>query len=88
MAAAFAATMVLPVSDRRFSADRWEDNERHAAGQWADQQRMADYYACQTQQQGERKNAEAQERFAEGQRKDQNLKFDAPRKLTCGLLVD
>jgi hypothetical protein len=43
MAAAFAATTVLPVSDRRFSADRWKDNERHAAGQRAKQQRMADY---------------------------------------------
>jgi hypothetical protein len=30
---------------------------------------MADFYARQTQQQEERENAEAWERFAEGQRK-------------------
>jgi hypothetical protein len=36
------------------SADRWKDNERHAARQRAEQQRMADFYARLTQQQEER----------------------------------
>jgi hypothetical protein len=46
-----------------------KDNERHAAGQRAEQQRMADFYARLTQEQEERENAEARERFAEAQRK-------------------
>jgi Lon protease-like protein len=57
--------------DRRFTADWAKDNERHAAGQRAEQQRMADFYTRLTQEQEERENAEAQERFAEGQRKKQ-----------------
>jgi hypothetical protein len=52
MAAAFAATL-MP-ADRRFSADRWKDNERRAAAQRAEQQHIADFYARQTQQQEER----------------------------------
>jgi hypothetical protein len=60
----------VPDSTRwRFSADRWKDNERHAAGQRAEHQRMADFYARLTQEQEERENAEARERFAEAQRK-------------------
>ena len=59
----------MPAYDRRFSADWAKDNERHAAGQRAEQQRMADYYARLTQQQEERENKEARERFAAGQRK-------------------
>jgi hypothetical protein len=59
----------VPDSTRwRFSADRWKDNERHAAGQWAEQQLMADYYARQTQQQEERDNKETRARFDESQR--------------------
>ena len=46
-----------------------KDNERRAAAQRAEEQRIANYYARQTQQQEERENAEARERFAEGQRK-------------------
>ena len=68
MASAFAAT-AMPGCDRRFTADWAKDNERRAAGQRAEEQRMADYYARQTQQQEERENREARERFAEGQRK-------------------
>jgi len=33
--------------------------------------RMAEHYACLTQEQEERENAEARERFAESQRKKQ-----------------
>jgi hypothetical protein len=53
----------------RFTGDWAEDNEQRAAGQQAEKQRMADFYGRQAQQQEERDNAEAQERFAEGQRK-------------------
>ena len=55
---------------RRFTADWAKDNERRAAAQQAEQQRMADFYARQTQQQEERENAEARERFAALQRKN------------------
>jgi hypothetical protein len=68
MAPAFAAT-AIPGYDRRFSGDWAKDNERRAAGQRAEKQRIADFYVRQTQQQEERENAEARERFAEGQRK-------------------
>jgi hypothetical protein len=68
MASAFAATS-MQVCDRRFTADWAKDNERRAAGQREEQQRMADFYARQTQQQEERENAEARERFAALQRK-------------------
>jgi hypothetical protein len=66
-AAAFAAT-ATPGYDRRFTADWAKDNERRAARQQAERQLMANFYARQTQQQEERENAEARERFAEGQR--------------------
>ncbi len=68
MASAFAAT-AMPAYDRRFTGDWTKENERRAAGQRTEQQRMAGYYARPTQQQEERENAEAQERFAESQRK-------------------
>ena len=61
MAAAFAAA--VPVYDRRCTADWAHDNERRAAAQRADQQRHADYLARLTQEQEERENAEARERF-------------------------
>jgi hypothetical protein len=64
-----AATM-MP-TDRRFTADWAKDNERRAAGQRAELQHISDFYARQTQQREERENAEARERFAEGQRKMQ-----------------
>jgi hypothetical protein len=69
IASAFAATS-MQVCDRRFSGDWWKDNERRAAAQHAEQQRMADFYARQTQQQEERENAEARERLAALQRKN------------------
>jgi hypothetical protein len=68
MASAFAAT-AMPGCDRRFTADWAKDNERRAAGQQAERQRIADYYARTTKEQEDRENAEARERFAEGQRK-------------------
>jgi Lon protease-like protein len=67
MASAFAA-IAMPSYDRRFTADWAQDNERRAAGQQAEQQRMADHLARLTQEQEERENAEARERFAESQR--------------------
>jgi hypothetical protein len=68
LASGFVATG-LQVCDRRFTGDWWKDNERRAAAQQAEQQRMADFYARQTQQQEARENAEARERFAALQRK-------------------
>jgi hypothetical protein len=68
MAWAFAAT-AMPSYDRRFTGDWAKDNERRAAAQRAEQQRHADFYARQTQKKEERENKEAQERFAESQRK-------------------
>ncbi len=68
IAAAVAAT--VPAYDRRFSADWWKDNERRAAAQRAEQQRMADYYARMTQEQEERQNKEARERFDASQRRN------------------
>jgi len=56
--------------DRRFTGDWWKDNDRRAAAQQAEQQRMGEFYARQTQQQEERENAEARERFAALQRKN------------------
>lgn len=69
MVAAFAATM-LPDSDRRFSGDWWEEREQGAARQRAEQQRIADYYARTTKEQEDRENAEARERFAAHQPKN------------------
>jgi hypothetical protein len=68
MAAAFAAT-AIPAPDRRFTADWAQDNERRAAGQRAESQRIADFYARQTREREARENREAQERFAESQRR-------------------
>jgi hypothetical protein len=54
----------VPDSTRwRFSADRWKDNERHAAGQRAEQHRMADYYARLTQQQEEARELPSMTQF-------------------------
>jgi hypothetical protein len=69
LASAFAA-VEPPHDSHRFSADWAKDNERRAAAQKAEQQRIADFYARQTQQQEERENAEARERFAALQRKN------------------
>jgi hypothetical protein len=66
MAAAFAASM-LPAYD---PAD-WANNyERRAAVQQRDRQYVADHYARATQEQEERENREARERFAASQRKN------------------
>ena len=69
MASAFAA-LEPPHDSHRFSADWAKDNDRRAAGQQAEQQRIAEFYSRQTQQQKERENAEARERFAALQRKN------------------
>jgi hypothetical protein len=61
MASAFAAT--VPAYDRRFTADWAQDNKQRAAGQKAEQKRMADFYRRLDQEQEERENAEARERF-------------------------
>jgi hypothetical protein len=68
-ASGFVATG-MQVCDRRFTADWAKDNDRRAAAQQAEQQRMADFYARQSQQQEKRENAEARERFAALQRKN------------------
>jgi hypothetical protein len=60
LAAACAAT-AMPSYDRRFTADWAKENERRAAAQRVEQQRM--YYARLTQEQEDRENAEARERF-------------------------
>jgi hypothetical protein len=66
MAAAFAATFV-PANN---PAD-WANNyEQRAASQERERQYMADFYVRQTQQQEERENREARERFAASQRKN------------------
>jgi hypothetical protein len=62
----FAATGML-ACDRRFTADWAKDNDRRVAAQ-TEQQRRADFYARQTQQQEQRENTEARERFAALQR--------------------
>ena len=67
LAAAVAATIV-PACGPRFSADRAKDNEQRAAEQRAERQRMADYYRRLDQEQEERENAEARERFTARQR--------------------
>jgi hypothetical protein len=69
MTSAFAA--MVPAHPRSFTADWAKDNERRAAGQQVEGQRMADFYARQTQQQEVRENKEARERFDESQRKKQ-----------------
>jgi hypothetical protein len=69
MAAAFVAA-VPAYDNRRFSADWAKDNDRRAAVQQADQQRVGDYYARTTKEQEDRENAEARERFAASQRKN------------------
>jgi hypothetical protein len=61
MAAAFAAA--VPVYDRRCTADWASDNERRAAAQQAERERMADFYRRLDQEQEDRENAEARERF-------------------------
>jgi hypothetical protein len=66
MAAAFATSMV-PAYD---PADWAKDNERRAAAQERERQYMANFYVRQTQQQEERENREARERFAASQRKN------------------
>src|SRR5262249_39579034 len=68
MASAFAA-VAPPHHPHRFSANWWKDNERRAAAQRAEQQRIADYYARTTQEQEDRENAEARERFLELQQR-------------------
>jgi hypothetical protein len=68
-ASGFIATS-MQVSGRRFTDEWWKDNEQRAAAQRAEQQRMADFYARETQWQEERENAEARERFAALQRKN------------------
>jgi hypothetical protein len=69
LASGFAATS-MRVCDRRFTADWAKDNDRRAAARQAEQQRTADFFARQTQQQEQRDNAEARERFAALQRKN------------------
>jgi hypothetical protein len=69
LASGFVATG-MQVCDRRFTADWAKDKDRRAAARQAEQQRMADFYARQTQQQEERENAKARERFAALQRKN------------------
>ena len=58
----------MPVYGRRFTADWAKDNERRVAERQAERQLMADHYTRLTQQQEERENREARERFAESQR--------------------
>jgi hypothetical protein len=62
MASAFAAT-AIPGNDRRFTGDWAKDNEQRAAAQQAERQRMADFYRRLDQEQEDRENAEARERF-------------------------
>jgi hypothetical protein len=69
MESAFAA-VAPPHNSHRFSGDWAKANEMRAAAQRAEQQRMADFYARQTQQQEQRENAEARERFEALQRKN------------------
>jgi hypothetical protein len=76
MASAFAAT-AMQACDRRFTADWAKDNELRAAGQRAEQQRMADFYTRLTQEQEERENKEARERFLAQQ---QQLSVNRPVK--------
>jgi hypothetical protein len=54
---------------KQSTGDWAKDNDRRAAEQRAEQQSMADFYTRQTQQQEDRENAEARERFDESQRK-------------------
>jgi len=65
MAAAVAA--MVPVYDRRCTADWAEENERRAAMQRAEAKRHADHLARLSQQQEERENAESREAFFEQQ---------------------
>jgi hypothetical protein len=69
MGAAFAETM-MPTSDRRFSADWWQEREQGVASQRAEQQRIADNYSRMTKEQEDRENLEARERFAAHQPKN------------------
>jgi hypothetical protein len=66
IAAAFAATFV-PANN---PADWANNHEQRAAARQRERQYMADFYVRQTQQQEERQNAEARDRFAEGRRKN------------------
>jgi hypothetical protein len=54
-----------------------KENEQRAAAQRAEQQRMADFYARQTQRQEDRENAEAREAFLAQQ---QQLSRNRPLK--------
>jgi hypothetical protein len=66
ISAAFAATLVPA-----YNPADWANNyEQRAAAQERDRQYLADYYARTTREQEERENREAQERFAEGQRRN------------------
>src|SRR5271168_4361776 len=62
----FAASLV-PAYD---PANWANDYERRAAAQQAERQRMAQYYERLTEEQEDRENAEARERFAASQRKN------------------
>jgi hypothetical protein len=75
MAAAFAA--MVPAHPRSFTGDWAKDNEQRAAGQQTERQRMADFYRRQDQDQEERENTEARERFLEQQ---QRLTVNRPIK--------
>src|SRR5579862_4652523 len=68
MAAAFAA--IVPASNQRFSGEWWKETEDGAARRRAEQQRIADYYKRASQEQEDRENAEARERFAAHQPKN------------------
>jgi hypothetical protein len=66
MAAALATSMV-PACD---PADWATNHERRAAAQQRERQYVADHYARTTQEQEERENREARERFTASQRKN------------------
>jgi hypothetical protein len=66
MASAFATSMVPAYNP----ADWASNDERRAVAQQRERQHMADFYARQTQQQEDRENKEARERFAASQRKN------------------
>jgi hypothetical protein len=76
MASAFAA-MNMRGPGHRFTADWAKDNERRAAAQQAERQRMADFYRRLDQEQDERENAEARERFVAQQ---ERLTINRPLK--------
>jgi len=65
--AAWLAT--VPAYGQRCTAEWWKDNERRAVAQQAEGHRHANFLARMTKEQEERENREAEERFAESQRK-------------------